>query len=87
MVLSRKHKKRRQLNWKKHGNTDRIMKEGICMSDLQKYKKKQLQDAELFGEHAIDFHILETRDRRRESGIGRLKFSSAVLPRRGIQRP
>ena len=27
------------------------MKEGICMSDLQKYKKKQLQDAEFKAEY------------------------------------
>ena len=31
--------------------SDRIMKEGICMSDLQKYKKKQLQDAEFKAEY------------------------------------
>ena len=61
MASLRKRKKRQQLNWQKRGNTSRIMRGGIRVSDLQKYKNRQLQDPEFKAEYERtrpDFEIL-----------------------------
>ena len=51
MVSSRKHKKPRRPSLQKQENTSTTMKGGIRMSDLQKYKNKQLQDPEFKAEY------------------------------------
>lgn len=51
MDSSRKLRKPRRPSWQKHKNTSRTMRGGIRMSDLQKYKNKQLQDPEFKAEY------------------------------------